>query len=68
MDRDRSARWPLTGTLSVEFVDAADPGDETATPNFGTMSFRCEPREWWDDPRLPEFLRWLADTVETDQK
>jgi hypothetical protein len=58
----------LTGTLSVEFVDVADPGDAMATPNFGTMSLRCEPPEWWDDPRLPEFLRWLADTVETDQK
>ena len=68
VETDRPARWPLTGTLSVEFVDAADPGDASEPPNFGTMGFRCDPQEWWNDPRLPELLRWLADWVEADQK
>ena len=43
-------RKPLTGILRVEWVDGADPDDDSAVPNFGWFSCDSEP------PLAPERL------------
>ena len=65
---NRPERWPLTAAVFIEFVDAADPDDASMPPNFGALNTRCEPRLWHDDPRLPLLMRWLADSIEQDQR
>lgn len=61
-------RWPLTGQLRIEFVDAADPDDAAVAPNWGGGIRGCEPESWLDDKRLPSLLRWLADWIEEGQE
>ena len=58
------SRWPLTGVITIEWVDAADPDDAAQPPNFGWLSIRAEPQ--LDDRRLVLLLREIADSVESD--
>ncbi len=60
-------RSPLTGEIRVEFVDMAPSHDSSAPAEFGIVDQQIDPR-WLADPRLPEFLRWLADSIESDQR
>jgi hypothetical protein len=55
-------RRPLTGIVSIEWVDGADPTDASVPPNFGWFSLKSEPP--LDDARLVLLLREVADTVE----
>jgi hypothetical protein len=57
-------RRPLTGVITIEWVDAADPDDDAQPPNFGWFSLRTEPQ--LDDHRLVLLLREIADSVEND--
>ncbi len=59
-------RSPLTGQLRIEFVDMAPPSDVSLPAEFGIVDQQID-AQWLADPRLPEFLRWLADAVESDQ-
>lgn len=54
-------RGHLTGTLTVEWVDAADPDDASADPDFGWFQFRSDPP--LDVRRLLRLLLDLAETV-----
>lgn len=40
---DPPIRRPLTGVLTIEWVESADPDDPSAEPNFG-WSMRCDPQ------------------------
>ena len=57
-------RRPLTGVITIEWVDAGDPDDIAQPPNFGWFSLRTEPQ--LEDRRLVLLLREVADSVEND--
>ena len=57
-------RQPLTGVLRVEWVDGADPNDDSAPPNFGWFS--CESEPPLQPERLLVLLRDLAAALEED--
>jgi hypothetical protein len=57
------ARHPLTGVITIDWVDAADPDDANQPPNYG-WSVRSEPR--LDDQRLLLLLRELINALEHD--
>lgn len=57
-------RQPLSGTLTVEWMDAADPNDSTVPPNFGWFS--CESDPPLEAPRLLALLRDLAAALEEE--
>lgn len=44
----------------------ASPSDASLPAEFGVVDQQIDAR-WLADPRLPEFLRWLADGIEADQ-
>jgi hypothetical protein len=54
-------RGHLTGTLTVEWVDAADPEDAIPVPNFGWSRFDSDPP--LDRRRLLRLLLNLAESV-----
>lgn len=56
----KAARTPLTGTVTIEWTDAADPDDGAAEASFG-WSIRAEPQ--MDDERLSALLREIADVL-----
>jgi hypothetical protein len=58
-EANRPKRRPLTGVVSIEWVDAADPDDPVAEPNFGSFGVTCEPP--LEGRRLIALLRWEAD-------
>jgi len=58
------ARGALTGVVSIEWVDAADPDDVTAPPNFGWFSAKSVPS--LDRARFIALLRKVADSMEED--
>jgi hypothetical protein len=64
MTQHSTTRSPLTGFLSVEWVDAGDPEDANAPANFGWYSISTNPP--LDKPRLLELLRRLAESVQED--
>jgi hypothetical protein len=55
------SRRPLTGVITIDWVDAADPDDADPPSNFG-WSMRPEPM--LDDQRLILPLREIANTLE----
>ncbi len=57
-------RHPLTGVLRVEWVDGADPDDDSASPNFGWFSCDFEPP--LPPERLLVLLRELMTGLEED--
>ncbi|WP_143046957.1 hypothetical protein [Amycolatopsis xylanica] len=57
----QSARRPLTGVVSLEWVAAADPADASASQNFGWFSFKSEPP--LEPERLVVLLREVADSI-----
>jgi hypothetical protein len=54
-------RRPLTGVITIDWVDTTDPDDANQPPNFG-WSMRPEPM--LDDQRLILLLREIANTLE----
>lgn len=44
----------------------APSSDASLPAEFGVVDQQIDPR-WLADPRLPTFLRWLADGIEADQ-
>ena len=57
-----SRRSPLTGRVCIEWVDAADPEDDAAEPNFGWSLTASESLR--DHARLTRLLREVADSVD----
>jgi hypothetical protein len=57
-------RHALTGFLTVEWVDGADPDDASLPPSFGWSSFKTEPKLY--RRRLLVLLHELAATVQED--
>ncbi len=55
-----SKRWPLTGTVSIEWVDAADPSDPEAEPYFGSFGITTD--RPLDLRRLVALLHFVAET------
>lgn len=64
MPDEQEIRRPLTGFLRVEWVDAGDPNDVSATANFGWFSFTTDPP--LEAPRLLALLHRLAESVQED--
>jgi hypothetical protein len=61
---DRPKRQPLTGTVSIEWVDAADPDDVDADPNIGWFGVKSEPP--LDLRRMIALLRAVTASAEED--
>jgi hypothetical protein len=59
-EHDGPPRRLLTGQVTIDWVDSADPDDVSATPNFG-WSIRSEPA--LDDERLSILLREISDVI-----
>ena len=55
---------PLTGILTVEWVDASDPDDASAPPSFGW--FNCSSEPPLEPERLALLLHTLADSADED--
>jgi len=58
-------RSPLSGTLTIEWVDAANPSDASEPPSFGWSSCKQEPSEM-EPERLLVLLRALTTALEED--
>ncbi len=57
-------RWPLTGIVTIEWVDAADPDDSAAPPNFGWLTAANDrPME---ASRLAALLREIASSLDDE--
>jgi hypothetical protein len=50
----------MTGQVIIEWVDGAEPEDQSVAPNFG-WSMRAEPQ--LDDERLAILLREICDVM-----
>lgn len=61
-EEEERRRQPLSGTLTVEWMDAADPNDNTVPPNFGWFRFESDPP--LEAPRLLALLRELFAELE----
>jgi len=59
-----SPRWPLTGIVTIEWVDGADPDDASAPPNFGW--FRAGNDRPIESSRLAVLLREVAASLDAD--
>jgi hypothetical protein len=58
---DANPSRPRTGSLTIEWVDAADPTDAGATPNFGwTLRWSDPPLE---DERVRQLLQEVAESI-----
>lgn len=57
-------RAPLTGVVSIEWVDGSDPADASEPPNFGWFGVESEPT--LEPQRLLVLLREVADALEAD--
>ena len=63
-DQPPERRAPLTGVVSIEWVDGADPSDASEPPNFGWFGVNSEPT--LEPQRLLALLREVADALEAD--
>jgi hypothetical protein len=59
-EHDGHPRRLLTGQVTIDWVDSADPDDVSAATNFG-WSIRSEPT--LDDERLSILLREISDAI-----
>ena len=57
-------RWPLTGIVTIEWVDAADPDDASAPPNFGWL--RAANDRPMEASRLAALLCEIAATLDEE--
>jgi hypothetical protein len=55
-------RWPLTGVVSIEWVEGADPSDSDVEPYFGTFGVKTD--RPLDRRRLIALLRWVVENEE----
>jgi hypothetical protein len=58
-------RWPLTGIVTIEWVDGADPDDSSAPPNFGWL--RAANDRPMEASRLATLLREIAATLDDEE-
>jgi hypothetical protein len=63
-DPTSQARRPLTGTVTIEWVDASEPDDPEAVPNFGWTLRVDRPL---DDRRLRTLLLEVANSPHLDE-
>jgi hypothetical protein len=59
---NRPARWSLTGVVTIEWVDAADPDDPLAPPDFGWL--RAGNDRPMGPARLAALLRAVAASID----